>query len=92
MRKLLTLVMMVGFACSSFAADEPGARKRLSPEETQRQTEQVRPTNPNIENRGDPTKGPNAYGEPSDPEGKKRLGNSETPGTTDHGKRNYYSK
>ena len=92
MRKFLLLLMTAGIAFSSVASAEPGARKRLSPEETRQQTEDVRPSNPTIDNRGDPTKGPNAYGEPSDPTGKKRLGNSETPGTTDGGERNYYSK
>jgi hypothetical protein len=92
MWKIAAFLMATGFALNSVAADEPGTRKRLSPEETRSQTEQVRPSSPNIENRGDPTKGTHGYGEPSDPEGKNRVGNSETPGTTDQGKRNYYSR
>ena len=91
MRKFPVFLITAGIAFSSVAADEPGARERLSPEETRQQTEEVNPSSPNIENRGNPTKGPNAYGEPTDTEGKERLGNSETPGTTNGGQENYYT-
>ena len=79
MHRIIPLLMMAGIAVSSIAHAEPGTRKRLSPEQSE--AKDVRPTSPNIENRGDPTKGPNGYKEPTDSAGKKRLGNDDTPGT-----------
>ena len=89
MRKIIALMMATGLAVSSVASAEPGTRKRLPPSLSE--AEDVRPTNPTIDNRGDPTKGPNAYGDPADAQGKKRLGNSETPGRTNGTPNNYYS-
>jgi hypothetical protein len=83
MHKLIPVLMMVGVAVSSIASAEPGTRKRLSPEQSE--AKDVRPSSPNIENRGDPSKGPNGYKEPTDSAGKKRLGNDDTPGVTEKG-------
>lgn len=83
MRRIIPLLIMAGVAFSSIVAAEPGTRKRLSPEQSE--AKDVRPTSPNIENRGDPFKGPNGYKEPADPAGRKRLGNDDTPGADKSG-------
>lgn len=83
MHKIIALLMAAGFALSSIAQAEPGTRKRLSPEQSE--AKDVRPSSPNIENRGDPFKGPNGYKTPADPAGRKRLGNDDTPGADKNG-------
>lgn len=83
MDRIIPLLMMAGIAFSSFVSAEPGARKRLSPEQSEAQD--VRPSTPGIENRGNQFKGPNGYKEPADPPGRKRVGNDDTPGANKNG-------
>lgn len=73
------LVAGAAFAGSALA-EEPGTRDRLPPSESV--ATDVKPTHPSTADpdSGEMIKGPNAYGEPSTEPGKKRLGNSETPG------------
>lgn len=83
MREHVIAVLIAGAALSSAAFAEPGARDRLPPSESV--AEDVQPTGPKTPDQSNDelVPGPHAYGEPGDEAGKKRLGNSETPGKED---------
>jgi len=77
MRKMMIL-LVAAIGASNIAIAEP--RQRLDP--AQADIEQVEPSNQKRTDQGDSVKGPNAYGKPSTEEGRERLGNSDTPGTS----------
>lgn len=79
--RTVMMLMIAGLGASSLAIAEP--RQRLDP--AQADMQQVEPGSEKMTDQGDSVKGPNAYGKPSTEEGRKRLGNSDTPGTVDNG-------